>query len=304
MKELQSKVYNLIREDDENKLSGTIFDSFIIAFIIINVIFIVLDTFHYGATYQRVSYIVELVSVIVFTIEYVLRLWTAPLAYPDKKPAAARLRYAVTFMAVIDLVSILPFYLPFFLPMGLSVLRSLRIIRLLRIFKINRYTAGFTMIAYVFKRKARQLVSSVVVVMMLMLIAAVIMYNVESVAQPDKFTNAFSAFWWALSTVTTIGYGDLYPITPLGQLLGGVIALLGVGLVAMPTGIISAGFLEASKLSEDEGIEAVEEALEEPVELRHREDVDHSLDPLPAYKDSGEDDHKKYCPYCGHKLDE
>lgn len=299
MKELQRKVYNLIREDDENKLSGTIFDSLIVGFIILNVVFIILDTFHFGDAYTRVSSVVELVSVIVFTIEYALRLWTAPLAYVDRRPALARLRYAVTFMAVIDLLSILPFYIPFVFPMGLSAVRSLRIIRLLRVFKINRYTAGFTMIAYVFKRKARQLVSSVVVIFMLMLIAAVIMYNVESQVQPDKFSNAFSAFWWALSTVTTIGYGDLYPITPLGQLLGSIIALLGIGLVAMPTGIISAGFVEASKLSEEKGIEAVEKAIDEPVELHHSPEAqDHSL----AAEEDGED-HKKYCPYCGHKLD-
>lgn len=294
---MRQKVYNLIREDDENKLSGTIFDSLIIGFIILNVVFIILDTFHFGETYMKVSSVVEIVSVIVFTIEYILRIWTAPLIYPDRKPGLARLRYAVRFMAVIDLLSILPFYLPFFFPLGLTAVRSLRIIRLLRIFKINRYTAGFTMIAYVFKRKARQLLSSVVVIFMLMLIAAVIMYNIESEVQPDKFVNAFSAFWWALSTVTTIGYGDLYPITPLGQVLGGLIALLGIGLVAMPTGIISAGFIEATKLSEEQGIEAVEEALDEPVELHHRlEKQDDSVE-------LDEEDHKKYCPYCGHKLD-
>lgn len=289
-------VYNLIREDDENKLSGTIFDTLIVLFILLNVVFIVLDTFHFGEVYQRVSYVVEIISVVVFTAEYALRLWTAPYIRPDQRPALARLRWAFSFMALVDLISILPFYLPFIFPMGLAALRSLRILRLLRLLKINRYTAGFTMIAYVFKKKARLLLSSIVVIFMLMFIAAVIMYNVESERQPDKFVNAFSALWWALSTVTTIGYGDLYPITPLGQLLGGVIAFLGIGLVAMPTGIISAGFIEAAKLSDEKGIEAVEEAIEEPNELHHSpEEADHSLE-------GG--DEKKYCPYCGHRLDE
>lgn len=300
MKKLQWEIYNLIREDDENKLSGTIFDSIIVLFIFLNVIFIILDTFDMPEGYYEVSRVAEGIALLVFTIEYILRLWTAPLIYPDKRPALARLRYAGTFMALIDLVCILPSYLPF-IPAGLQALR------LLRIFKITRYTDSLTMIAFVFRKQAKQLLSTVLIIFILMLLAAVLMYNVEKTAQPNKFTNAFSAFWWAISTVTTVGYGDLYPITVLGQILTGVIELLGIGLVAVPTGIISAGFIEATHLSESEGIQAVEEALEEMEHLHPGHATppknDGGLHPImPAEPEPA--DKKKYCPYCGHKLDE
>ncbi|MGD9559341.1 MAG: ion transporter [Oscillospiraceae bacterium] len=246
----RKKAYDLIRDDDDNKLAGTIFDSIVIGFIALNVVFIILDTFHFSGWYPAVSNVVEFISVLVFTAEYILRIWTAPLIWPEKRPAAARVKYIFSFMALIDLLSILPTYLPFLFPINLSVLRSLRIIRLLRVFKIGRYTDTLEIISYVFKKKAHQLISSMFIVFLLMLIASVIMYEVESTAQPEKFDNAFSAFWWAVSTVTTVGYGDLYPITPAGKVLGGVIALLGIGLVAVPTGIISAGFIEAIGVSE------------------------------------------------------
>lgn len=275
MKKLRSKVYDIIREDDVNKLSGTIFDSILIGFIIVNVIFIILDTFHLPAWYQMISRIVETVAVAVFSLEYIVRVWTAPLVYPHKKPIVARLTYIFSFMALIDLLSILPFYLPLFVPTGLEALRSLRIIRLFRVFKITRYTDALTIIGNVFKKKAHQLFSSVLIVFLLMLVASMIMYDIESAAQPDKFDNAFSAFWWAVSTVTTIGYGDLYPITTLGKIIGGIIAFLGVGLVAVPTGIISAGFVEESRLMEKKKEHATK----------------------PAHN-------KEYCPYCGNKLEE
>ncbi len=286
-KSWQKRVYNLIREDDENDLSGTIFDSIIIVFILLNVVVIVVDTFHFSGGYLVFSRIVELVSVVVFSAEYLLRIWTAPLMYPDRRPSRARLKYIFSFMALIDLVSILPFYLPFFIPIKLGVLRSLRILRLLRVFKISRYTSALDIMGRVFRKKAYLLFSSVLIVFLLMLIGSVIMFEIESGAQPDKFDNAFSAFWWALSTVTTIGYGDLYPITTAGKLLGGVIALLGVGLVAVPTGIISAGFIEESRHAEHQEAERAA----------------HHNEPGKGGTTSREGRKKRYCPYCGEELE-
>ena len=245
MRKLKERVYNLIRDDDENDFSGNIFDTAIIALIIINVLLVILDTFALPLWLQKLSNGIELVSVIIFTIEYLLRFWTSTYLRPDKKPLIARLMYMVSFMAIIDLLAILPFYVPFIIPMDLRVLRALRVIRLLRLFKVNRYTDALSTIANVFKRKASQLLSSMLVVLLLMIIASVLMFNVENTAQPDKFTNAFSGLWWAVATLTTVGYGDIYPITIVGKLFSGVIAMLGIGLVAVPTGIISAGFIES-----------------------------------------------------------
>lgn len=266
-------VFNVIRDDDVNHLSGTVFDSIIIVFIFVTVAFVVLDTFQMPAWFAPVYKVVETISITVFTLEYILRIWTIPLAYPMLSPARARLKYIFSPMAMVDLLSVLPFFLPLFLPVDLSILQAARIIRLLRIFKIKRYTNALDGIAYVFKKRGSQLFSSVLIIFLLMLIASVLMFEIEHTVQPDKFDNALSAFWWAVATVTTVGYGDMYPITPMGRLLGSVIALLGIGLVAIPTGIISAGFVQVSNAKKKPNVA--------PPNL----------------------DEKCYCPYCGHRLD-
>lgn len=267
IKNIKSIVYDVIREDDENTIYGNIFDWTIISLIIINILLVFIDTFNPPQWFQNVSSGIEIFSIIIFTIEYIMRLWTADLKYTECGAVKARIRHIFSFMAIIDLLAILPFYLPFVFPIDLRILRALRILRLFRLFKVSRYTTAFQTIGIVFKRKAHQLISSVFVVALLMVIASLLMYNVEHDAQPEVFTNAFSGLWWAVATLTTVGYGDIYPITALGKLLSAVIALLGIGLVAVPSGIISAGFIE------------IVEKNDEP------------------------DDKKQYCPYCGHKLD-
>lgn len=263
MRRLKQKVYTLIREDDVNTLPRRIFDLIIIAIIVINVFLVILDTFKLSLLLQDISKKIELVSVIIFSIEYILRLWTSTFLYPDKSSAKARLIYMVSFMAIIDLLAILPFYIPFIIPLDLRVLRTLRIVRLLRLFKINRYTDALSSIANVFREKASQLLSSMFIVFMLMIISSVLMFNVENTAQPEKFSNAFSGLWWAVATLTTVGYGDIFPITFLGKVLSGIIAMLGIGLVAVPTGIISAGFIETT---EKEKLRIKEKAITSPAD--------------------------------------
>lgn len=271
MQNVKEKVYNLIRDDDENDLASNIFDGVIISLIVINVIMVIVDTFDgLPAWYQSLSDVIEILSVIIFSIEYLLRVWTSPFKYPEYGPAAARLRYIVSFMAVIDLLAILPFYIPFIIPVDLRVLRALRMVRLLRLFKANRYSNAMKTIGNVFKARASQLVSSFIVIFILMIIASVLMCDAEKAVQPDKFNNAISGLWWAVATFTTVGYGDIYPITTIGKILSGVIAILGIGLVAVPTGIISAGFVES----------------------------------IDENKKGPKADEKHYCPYCGHNLDD
>ncbi len=264
MKIVKSKIYNLIRDDDVNNLASNIFDFFIISLIIINVVLVIADTFNLPNIVQQISNKIEVSSVLIFTIEYLLRLWTSDFIYPQKTSFQARFKYAFSFIAIIDLLAILPFYIPFLIPIDLRILRVIRIIRLLRIFKFNRYTDAFSIIGRVLKNKASQLMSSIFVVITLVIITSVLMYNFENVAQPDKFRNVFDGMWWAVATFTTVGYGDIYPVTAVGKILSGIIAMLGIGLVAVPTGIISAGFVEQIQ--------------------------------------SSENDEKKYCPYCGKKL--
>lgn len=244
LEKVKKWVYNLIREDDSNDWKANIFDGIIITLIVINVVQVVADTFQLPPMMQQISYIIEVVSVAVFSLEYVMRVWVSTYLYPDSPHMIARLRYIISFMAIVDLLAILPFYVPFIIPVDLRVLRSLRMIRLLRLFKVNRYTSALSAIAQVFKSRASQLLSSMFIVGLLMLISAVLMYNIESAAQPDTFHNAFDALWWAVATFTTVGYGDIYPVTDAGKILSAIIAILGIGLVAVPTGIISAGFME------------------------------------------------------------
>ncbi len=266
-------VYSLIRDDDENNLAASIFDGFIIALIIVNVLLVILDTFKgLPEAVLSVFHFIEVFSIVIFTIEYLLRLWTADFIFPALRPMRARLKYAFSFMAIVDILAILPFYLPFVIPIDLRVLRMVRLLRLLRILKVNRYTNALSTVGNVIKRKAPQLISSMLVVLVLMIMASVLMYNIEYEAQPDVFENAFSGLWWAIATLTTVGYGDIYPITALGKLLSAVIALLGIGLVAVPTGIISAGFMENIS---GENADTQECAMEA----------------------------KHFCPYCGKKID-
>ena len=263
---IKNKIFEMI--ESGTSLASRIFDIVIIILIVLTLIVVIAETFNIPPVLQEIFNVFEVITVIIFSIEYILRVWTSDLLRPNLSPTKARFRYIFSFMAIIDLLAILPFYLPFFIKIDLRALRALRVIRLLRVFKINRYTSALNTIAQVFKNKASQLISSMIVVGLLMIIAAVLMYNIESTAQPDKFSNAFDALWWAIATLTTVGYGDVYPITIAGKVLSIVIAILGIGMVAVPTGIITAGFSEIIDKNENKS-----------------------------------HDNKHYCPYCGHEID-
>ena len=274
MKKIKQRIFQTIEPAEDGDLISKVFDLVIIGLIVVNIGMVIAETFTLPETVKNVFSVLEVVSVAVFSLEYALRLWTADLLRPELTPAKARLRYVFSFMALMDLLAILPFYVPFIIPVDLRVLRTLRVTRLLRLFKVNRYTSALSTIGHVFKKKASQLVASMFVVGLLMLIAAVLMYNIENAAQPNVFHNAFDALWWAIATLTTVGYGDIYPITVGGKILSSVIAILGIGLIAVPTGIISAGFMET--------IESPEEKEEPEAQEEHAE--------------------KCYCPYCGKRL--
>lgn len=267
---IKKRIFQALESSENENIINRIINIFLIALILLNLLLVIIETFNVPKQFQKILNYIEIISVIIFTIEYILRVWTSDLLYPESKSLLSHVRYIFSFMAIIDLFAILPFYLPLLIPIDLRVLRTLRIIRLFRIFKINRYTDALSTIGKVFKKKASQLISSIIVVGLLMIISAVLMYNIENQAQPEQFSNAFSALWWAIATLTTVGYGDIYPVTTLGKILSAIIALLGIGLVAVPTGIITSGFMEV--LEEDK---------------KHDENCD-----------------KKYCPYCGHKLDD
>lgn len=213
--------------------------------VIVNLVVTVLYTFDsMEAKYGPLLLTVESVTVAFFAVDYVLRVWTARFLYPTiPEPRAVR-KYMLSFTGIIDLLSFLPYYLPIFFPAGAAVFRMLRVVRVFRLFQINAYYDSLNVIGEVISSKRQQLVSSVFIILVLMLASSLCMYSLENEAQPEVFSNAFSGIWWSVSTLLTVGYGDIYPITPLGKAFGIVISFLGVGMVAIPTGIISAGFVD------------------------------------------------------------
>ncbi|MDE6727653.1 MAG: ion transporter [Oscillospiraceae bacterium] len=274
---MKLRTHEILEVARPNDKASRIVDIGLMCLILINVTLIIAETFELSPLAVKIGSIIETISVVIFTLEYILRLWSADLSYPKLSPFRSRMRYVISFAAMIDLISLLPSYISV-ISANFMVLRMLRVLKLLRAFKLNRYTHALRDIGEVFRKKASQLISSMLVVSFLMLISAVLMYDAEHEAQPEVFDNALSGLWWAIVTVTTVGYGDIRPITAFGRVMGGVIALLGIGFVAVPTGIITAGFSEqiAQKKTEKEAAE--------------------------RSNDDKQDD-KKFCPYCGHKID-
>ena len=213
--------------------------------IVVNLVGSVIYTFEeFRAGFGGWLLTIEAVTVVFFAVDYCLRLWTARFLHPKLSPARALLKYIFSFSGLVDLLSFLPYYLPVFFPSGAVAFRMFRVVRIFRLFRINAYYDSLNVITQVIASKRQQLLSSVFIIIILMLASSLCMYSLEHEAQPEVFTNAFSGIWWAVSTLLTVGYGDIYPITTMGKLFSIVITFLGVGMVAIPTGIISAGFVD------------------------------------------------------------
>ena len=244
-KSFKKKVFNMIEVGFIEDIIGRGYDVLNLSLIVINLAVSIMMTFDdIMARYGSLLLVIETITVTFFLIDYVLRLWTADCLFPKDKKAVAVLKYQFSFNGLVDLLSSVPFFLPFVFPAGLTAFRMFRVVRLFRIFRINAYFDSINVIGQVLKSKAKLLISSLFVILMLMLAASLCMYSLEHEAQPEAFNNAFSGIWWAENTLLTVGYGDIYPITPMGRIMAMVITLLGVGMVAIPTGIISAGFVE------------------------------------------------------------
>lgn len=182
-------------------------------------------------------------STVCFFVEYIARIWIADLAYGNCTPARARLHYIFSPWGIIDLLSFGPNMAAWFLPVTPVLQNVISVVRLVRLIKISRYMRGLRTIGRVISKHYHEIVASFLVIAMLVVVASVVMYEIEHPAQPDKFNNLLSGIYWAVTTVTGTGYGDLVPITPAGRIVGSVIMFLSVALVAIPGGIFSAGFV-------------------------------------------------------------
>lgn len=244
------RAFEIVEEAAPGDRPSQAFDGFLIGLIALNIAAVVLETVpSIHDEFAAGFHFFEIVSVAIFTVEYALRIWVAPehASFRQYGPVGSRLRYAVSFFALIDLLAILPFYLAFLL--GLD-LRVLRVLRLLRFLKLMRYSAAMMTMQRVVYDERRALVAALLIMLGLLIVASTGMYYAERHAQPERFGSIPAAMWWGLATLTTVGYGDIVPVTLVGKMIGGVVMLLGLGMFALPIGILATGFTHEVKRRE------------------------------------------------------
>lgn len=326
-KSLRARIYHLIDNEEEQDFASQTFEVIITFLILLSIVCIILESFaHLREQYGTYFDLFENATLGIFTVEYLLRVFTADFKFPEAKSwSSAAWRFIRSGTGIVDLIAISPL---FFMVLGalgagaarigdLRFVRILKITRLFRIFKMNSFTSSVAVVAEVFAEKRHDLGITIFVTFILLLVSATIMWYVEGEVQPDAFPNIIASFWWAIATLTTVGYGDVYPVTPLGKFLSGSIALLGIGLVALPAGILSSAF-----------IEKLENGIGSPRPIEPEEPTQKSLLPQAQFQTvvGKKDDNRKeesaplastthdcqaqfgqafvYCPYCGKKLDE
>lgn len=274
----RKRIYEIINIGQKGDVLSILFDVFISILIFISVGITIAQTFEAVRPYDLLLYQIDAGIMIFFAVEYILRICTADYAYPDEKKSRSIRKFLFSFYGIIDLLTILTFFLPSNLSQGIVVLRLLRVIRIMRLFQLKSSYDAFNVITDVLKDKKEQIFSSVTMIMILMVISSIIMYALEHEAQPGAFDNAFSGIWWSVSALLTVGYGDIYPITVGGKIAAILISFLGVGMVAIPTGIISAGFV--AKYSEMERESNVDKSHNFLTKIVEKEDTGKTVSDL------------------------
>ncbi|HUT56260.1 MAG TPA: ion transporter [Phycisphaerae bacterium] len=242
--QLRKRVHEIVDKATAGDRASVAFDIFILSLIFLNVLAIVLESIpeigsHWAAAFQAF----EIASVAVFSVEYLLRLWSCVEFGKHHNPLTGRLRYALSPMALVDLAAVLPFYLPF-VGVDLRFVRAVRLLRVFRVAKLGRYSASLQTVGRVFVAKRFELLVTVFVMGILLTVASTVMYYAEHASQPHVFRSIPDSMWWAVATLTTVGYGDAYPVTAFGKLMASIVAILGIGMFALPTGILGAAFME------------------------------------------------------------
>lgn len=245
---IKQQVHLLLDPADGGSSVDKSINSFIVALILLNTVAVILETVASIYTpYQTIFHIIEVFSVIIFSAEYILRVWSCTVMEKYRHPVKGRLKYIFSSGAIIDLLAILPFYVALNSRADLRFVRSLRLLRFFRFFKLGRYLNASKVISNVFKSKREELVLSFVITVFLIVIASCVMYYAEHDAQPEKFSSIPETMWWSVATLTTVGYGDEYPVTGLGKFLTACISILGIGMFALPAGILASGFSDEFK---------------------------------------------------------
>ena len=239
--DLKASIYGILEPGGED---SRYFDPFILGLIVLNVAAVVLETVEsiYNS-YALLFNAFEIFSVAVFSLEYLLRVWSCTENPRFRNPVRGRLRFMLAPMALVDLLAVLPFYLPF-VESDLRFMRAMRLFRLFRVLKLARYSESLQTFIDVLRLKKEELVLMFFAILILLVISSSLVYEAEHEAQPEAFASIPAAMWWGIVTLATVGYGDVYPQTAWGKLIGSVVVILGIGLFALPTGVLASGFAE------------------------------------------------------------
>jgi voltage-gated potassium channel len=307
---LRRRVYHMLGGEGHNDPLVKLVDYALVSLITINCIFSVLESVEdLAVVHGHIFHAFDHLSVIVFSIEYGLRVWTSvEFSQPRfHHPVYGRLHFIFTPMAIVDLVAIVPFYLGFFFEVDL---RAMRVLRLLRVFKLTRYSQGMVIMIDVLRQEARSIVSMLFVFLVILVFVSSLMYMLEHPTQPHVFSDIPSAMWWAVVTMTTLGYGDMVPSTVLGRVLGGCTAIIGVGMIALPAGVLASGFSEQLRQRREVYLETIDKVMHDGrVTAREKRRLDETrvalgLSPEEAARilEYGVKGGQIHCPHCGERI--
>lgn len=242
---IRKRTWEIVEVATAGDTASRLFDISILLLIFLNVLAVIVGSVRsIQARWGVFLGAFEVLSVIVFTVEYVARLWSCTIDPRFAGRVRGRIRLALRAMSIVDLLAILPFYLPF-CGADLRALRVLRLLRILRVAKIARYCTSLELIKHVLQSRKEELVLTTTLMGLLLVVSSSLLYHCENAVQPDAFSSIPATMWWSVATLTTVGYGDMFPVTMLGKFCASIIAILGIGMFALPTGIIGAGFVEA-----------------------------------------------------------
>ena len=262
-KSLRKRIWEILEKGNSNDKVSFYTDIFLITLIIFNIIAVLLETVDSIYSKYALEFLIfERFSTVVFLIEYILRIWVCVEEKIKKNKLITRLKYASTWPAIIDLLAVLSGLLPMIFEVDLRILRALRMLRLL---KFSRYFKVMNLLLGVLREEKQSFLAAMFLLTIAMLIASTGIYLFEKDAQPDKFGSIPEAMWWAIATLTTIGYGDVTPVTAMGKFFGAIIAIIGIGVVALPSGILASGFTDQLKRRQAQYEDELSKALEDGV---------------------------------------
>ncbi len=251
MADYKRRIYEILEEGKPgDRLSG-LFDLFLILLVVLNVTAVILESVKsIYLPYKTAFFLFEVVSVIIFSVEYLLRVWVCTCDPRYRHALRGRLQYMRSPMALVDLLAILPFYL-YALGIDMRVVRVFRLFRVFRLAKLVRYSRATRALIQVLRDKKAEIGVTVFIMLALLIVSSTLMYYVENSAQPNQFSSIPAAMWWGIATLTTVGYGDIAPVTALGKLLATLIAILGIGMFALPAGIFGSAFIDMLSEKDD-----------------------------------------------------